>query len=151
MLTSGLLRDYPLAMTASNENTADSAELVARAAALRPLLQEHADETDRLRKLAAGNVEALKQAGLCRLMVPKRFGGYHTNIHTYIAVMAELGRGCGSTAWGASLLNVCAWLAALFPERAQHDLWGDDPNTWVAGSLAPNGTATAADGGWRVT
>jgi 3-hydroxy-9,10-secoandrosta-1,3,5(10)-triene-9,17-dione monooxygenase len=84
-------------------------------------------------------------------MVPKRFGGYQTNIHTYIAVMAELGRGCGSTAWVASLLNVCAWLAALFPERAQRDLWGDDPDTWVAGSLAPNGTAVPVAGGWRVT
>jgi 3-hydroxy-9,10-secoandrosta-1,3,5(10)-triene-9,17-dione monooxygenase len=137
--------------TTNTDKTADSAELVARAAALRPLLQEHADETDRLRRLADANVAALKQAGLCRLMVPKRFGGYQTNIHTYMAVMAELGRGCGSTAWVASLLNVCAWLAALFPERAQRDLWGDDPNTWVAGSLAPNGTAAPVAGGWRVT
>jgi len=138
-------------MTASTDKAADSAELVARAAALRPLLQAQADETDRLRRLADANVAALNEAGLCRLMVPQRFGGYQTNIHTYIAVMAELGRGCGSTAWVASLLNVCAWLAALFPERAQRDLWGENPNTWVAGSLAPNGTATPVAGGWRVT
>jgi alkylation response protein AidB-like acyl-CoA dehydrogenase len=84
-------------------------------------------------------------------MVPTRFGGYQTSIHTYIAVMAELGRGCGSTAWVASLLNVCAWLASLFPERAQRDLWGDGPDTWVAGSLAPNGSARPVDGGWRVS
>jgi len=138
-------------MTASTDKAADSAELVARAAALRPLLQAQADETDSLRRLADANVAALNEAGLCRLMVPQRFGGYQTNIHTYIAVMAELGRGCGSTAWVASLLNVCAWLAALFPERAQRDLWGENPNTWVAGSLAPNGTATPVAGGWRVT
>ena len=55
--------------------------------------------------------------GLCRLMVPARFGGYQTSIRTYIEVMAEVGRGCGSTAWVASLINVCAWLAALFPEQ----------------------------------
>jgi alkylation response protein AidB-like acyl-CoA dehydrogenase len=138
-------------MTTNTERTGDSVELVARAAALRPLLQLHADETDRLRRLADANVAALKESGACRLMVPKRFGGYQTNVHTYIAVMAELGRGCGSTAWVASLLNVCAWLAALFPERAQRDLWDDGPDTWVAGSLAPNGSATPVDGGWRVT
>ena len=57
-------------------------------------------------------------------MVPARFGGYQTSIRTYIEVMAEIGRGCGSTAWVASLINVCAWLAALFPERAQADVWG---------------------------
>src|SRR5262249_59805847 len=120
LVTSSLSRDYSLDMTATTIKTADS-ELVARAAALRPVLQEHADETDRLRRLADANVAALKQAGACRLMVPRRFGGYQTNIHTYIAVMAELGRGCGSTAWVASLLNVCAWLAGLFSEHAQPD------------------------------
>jgi 3-hydroxy-9,10-secoandrosta-1,3,5(10)-triene-9,17-dione monooxygenase len=65
--------------------------------------------------------------------------------------MSELGRGCGSTAWVASLVNVCAWLAALFPEQAQRDVWGADPEAWVAGSLAPLGEATPVDGGWRVT
>jgi alkylation response protein AidB-like acyl-CoA dehydrogenase len=84
-------------------------------------------------------------------MVPERFGGYQTSVRTYIDVMAELGRGCGSTAWVASLINVCAWLAALFPEQAQADVWGSDPDAWIAGSLAPNGAAVAVDGGWRVT
>ena len=129
----------------------DTTELLSRAAALRPLLEQNADATDSLRRLPDTSVAALREAGLCRLMVPKRFGGFETSIHTYIEVMAELGRGCGSTAWVASLLNVCAWLAALFPERAQRDLWGDDRDTWVAGSLAPNGTAVPVAGGWRVT
>jgi alkylation response protein AidB-like acyl-CoA dehydrogenase len=83
-------------------------------------------------------------------MVPKRFGGYQTSIRTYIDVMTELGRGCGSTAWVASLINVCAWLAALFPERAQRDVWGSNPDAWAAGSLAPQGIATPVEGGWRV-
>jgi alkylation response protein AidB-like acyl-CoA dehydrogenase len=83
-------------------------------------------------------------------MVPRRFGGYQTSIRTYIDVMSELGRGCGSTAWVASLINVCAWLAALFPERAQSDVWESNPDAWAAGSLAPNGEATPVDGGWRV-
>ena len=96
--------------TTNTDKTADSAELVARAAALRPLLQEHADETDRLRRLADANVAALQQTGLCRLMVPKRFGGYQTNIHTYMAVMAELAaaaaqrpglRACSTSARGS--------------------------------------------------
>ena len=68
-------------------------------------------------------MQALKDAGLCRLMVPARFGGYQTSVRTYIDVMAEVGRGCGSTSWVASLINVCAWLASLFPERAQADIW----------------------------
>ena len=91
---------------------------------MRPILERNAEKTDSLRRLADENVQALKDAGLCRLMVPARFGGHQTSVRTYIDVMAELGRGCGSTSWVASLINVCAWLASLFPERAQADIWG---------------------------
>lgn len=127
------------------------ADLIDKATALKPLLEANSAETDRLRRLPDANVQALKEAGLCRLMVPKRFGGHQTSIHTYIEVMEALGRGCGSTSWVASLINVCAWLAGLFPERAQQDIWGTNRDAWIAGSLAPHGNAVAVDGGWRVT
>src|SRR5688500_7150425 len=130
---------------------ADRAALLERAAANRPVLERNAEQTDALRRLPDENVRLLTEGGLCRLMVPQRFGGYQTSIRTYIEVMAELGRGCGSTAWVASLVNVCAWLTGLFPERAQQDVWGPNPDAWVAGSLAPNGQAVPVDGGWRVT
>ena len=127
------------------------AELLARASRLRPLLERNAEATDAGRRLTDEVVAAIREEGLCRLMVPERFGGYETSIRTYLEVTAELGRGCGSTAWVASLINVCAWLAALFPERAQHDIWGSNRDAWVAGSLAPHGDAKAVEGGWRVT
>src|SRR5262245_1780280 len=111
-------------------------EFIERAARIRPLLEQNADEADRLRHLPEANLQALRETGLCRLMAPRRFGGYETDIRTYIEVMAELGRGCGSTAWTASLLNICAWLAGLFPDRAQREVWGSNAEAWVAGSLA---------------
>ena len=130
---------------------ADRDTLIARAREIRPLLEKHASQTDSLRRLPDDVVRALRDNGLCRLMVPKRHGGYQTSIRTYIEVMAEVGRGCGSTAWVASLINVCEWLAALFPDRAQQDVWGADRDAWIAGSLAPNGIAVPVDGGWRVS
>jgi alkylation response protein AidB-like acyl-CoA dehydrogenase len=136
---------------ATSSNTPDAAALLERAARIRPILERNADATDALRRLADENVQALRDAGLCRLMVPARLGGYQTSIRTYLEVMAEVGRGCGSTSWVASLINVCAWLAALFPEQAQADIWGPDPDAWIAGSLAPNGSAVPVEGGWRVT
>jgi 3-hydroxy-9,10-secoandrosta-1,3,5(10)-triene-9,17-dione monooxygenase len=135
---------------AAKTGVPDRSELLARAKSICPILEANAEETDRLRHLPAANVQALRETGLCRLMVPRRIGGYETDIRTYIAVMAELGQSCGSTAWTASLLNVCAWLAGLFPERAQSDVWGESGEAWVAGSLAPRGEARAVEGGWIV-
>ncbi len=126
-------------------------ELVDRAAALRPVLERNADETDRLRRVAEENVEAIRDAGLCRLLEPRRFGGYETDFRTLLAVMAELGKGCGSTSWAMSLINVCAWLVGLYPDRAQSEVWRSDPDAWIAGSLAPSGEARKVDGGVVVT
>jgi alkylation response protein AidB-like acyl-CoA dehydrogenase len=135
----------------TSQDITDRAMLIERAGAIRPVLEKNAEQTDALRRLPDENVRALRESGLCRLMVPRRFGGLETSIRTYIEVTAEIGRGCGSSAWVSSLINVCAWLAGLFPERAQQDVWGPDRDAWVAGSLAPHGTAVPVDGGWRVT
>src|SRR5687768_18526683 len=93
-------------------DAADRDALIARARAIRPVLERNAAQTDSLRRLPDDVVGALRDNGLCRLMVPKRFGGSQTSIRTYIEVMAEIGQGCGSTAWVASLINGCEWLAA---------------------------------------
>ena len=81
-------------MTAATTSSgvSDPATLLARAAAIRPVLERNADVTDSLRRLADENVAALIESGLCRLMVPARFGGHQTSIRTYVDVMAEVGR-----------------------------------------------------------
>jgi 3-hydroxy-9,10-secoandrosta-1,3,5(10)-triene-9,17-dione monooxygenase len=126
-------------------------ELVARAAALRAQLWEDADETDRSRRLTPRNIAALVDAGLLRLTVPRRLGGYETDVRTLIDVTTELGRGCGSTAWVAGILNAGAWIVGLFPERAQRDVWEHDPRNCVAGVLAPSARIRRVPGGIVVT
>ncbi len=117
-------------------------DLVARAAKLVPLLAENAAQSEADRKVVEENITAIEEAGLFSIMRPKRFGGLETDFRTKLEVSRELARGCGSTAWVTSLMNVCAWFTALWPEQAQLDVWGDDPNNRVAGVLAPTATAT---------
>ena len=82
--------------------SADRAALLRQAEAIRPILERNAEQTDALRRLPDENVRALVESGLCRLMVPRRFDGHQTSIRTYVEVTAEIGRGCGSTAWVSS-------------------------------------------------
>lgn len=133
-----------------SETITTTDELVERAAALRPLLESNAEETERNRRVAQANVDAIREAGLARLFTPRRVGGYEQSVRSMLTVIRELGKGCGSTAWAMSLINVCAWLTALYPEQAQQDVWGDGPDGWAAGSLAPHGTARRVEGGYRV-
>jgi len=123
----------------------------AQASALVPLLRKNAAQCESDRRLPAENVEALADAGLFNLTVPRRFGGQEANFRTFLEVGAELGRGCGSTAWVYTLINVGNWMAGLYGDRAQREVWGADPNARVCGVLAPNATSRAVDGGQIVT
>jgi alkylation response protein AidB-like acyl-CoA dehydrogenase len=84
-------------------------------------------------------------------MQPRRFGGLEADFRTKLEVARELARGCGSTAWTTSLINVCAWFAGMWNEQAQNDVWKDNPGNRIAGVLAPTGIAEPVDGGYRVT
>ena len=61
-----------MTVATTSSSGSDPAALLAKAAAIRPILEANADATDSLRHLADGNVKALIDSGLCRLMVPAR-------------------------------------------------------------------------------
>src|SRR3546814_15032619 len=106
-------------------------EFVARAAALVPLLQKNSKQTEDDRRVVEENIEAIREAGLYRLMVPRRFGGRQADFTTFLQVSSELARGDGSTAWVSTLMNVCSWLAGLYPEQAQRDIFENDPDARI--------------------
>jgi 3-hydroxy-9,10-secoandrosta-1,3,5(10)-triene-9,17-dione monooxygenase len=126
-------------------------ELLDRAAALRPLLERNAAQTEADRRLVDESLEAVREAGLLRIVNPKRFGGYETDIRTMLDVSATLATGCGSTGWVINLINVCSWLVGLYPRQTQEEVWGSDPDTRVAGALAPTATTRRVDGGLVVS
>ncbi|GAA2716628.1 MULTISPECIES: acyl-CoA dehydrogenase family protein [Streptomyces] len=131
--------------------SASSRTLPERAAALVDLLRRNAARTEEDRRVTEENIEALADAGLFLLTVPRRFGGRQASIRTLLEVSAELGRGCGSTAWFTALVNVCGWVVGLFPERAQREVYGEGPGARVCSVLTPGGTSRAAGGGQVVT
>ncbi|MGW5639914.1 acyl-CoA dehydrogenase family protein [Streptomyces sp. NPDC003832] len=134
------------------QTTAGSAaELKESAAALVPLLRENAARTEADRRVAEENIAALTEAGLFRLAVPRRLGGHETDMRTFLEVTSELARGCGSTAWVTTLVNVCNWMVGLYPERAQQEVWGENPDARVCGVLAPSATSRAVEGGLVVS
>ena len=125
--------------------------LVARAQALLPLLERNAAATEANRRVADENIAAIRAAGLFRIMVPRRFGGLETDIRTKLEVSRELAKGCGSTAWVTTLLNVCSWFAGLGSAALQEDIWGANPNARLAGVFSPQARTRAVDGGIMVS
>lgn len=113
-------------------------ELIARAKAVGSILAKNVAKTELDRRTAQENIDAIAQAGLFKLMVPKRYGGYESDIRTHLDVTATLAESCGGTAWVTALTNVCSWFVGLFPKQAQDEVFGANPDARVAGVLTPS-------------
>jgi alkylation response protein AidB-like acyl-CoA dehydrogenase len=122
-----------------------------RARALAPLLAKNAAETNRLRHVHPENVAALKRAGFWEIARPARIGGSQLPLRALHRVTSELARACPSTAWVLSVTSAHVWLMGLFSDAAQDDVIADDPDTVLSGTLAAQGVARPAPGGWRVS
>ena len=128
--------------------TAD--ELCARARALVPAIRGRAETVEAARRMSDDTIADLRDAGLFRLLQPRRHGGFESDLETFARVVLELGRGCGSTAWVYSVVAMHAWHLGMFPDAAQDDVWGRDAGPIVSSAYAPSGTATIATGGYRL-
>lgn len=127
----------------------DRTELVRRAADLVPLLRKHALWTEDNRRLHDEVVEAFADAGFFKFRTPRRYGGYEADARTIVEVATELGRGDGAAAWTASVYWIPTWMAGLFPDEVQDEVFAT-PDVRVCGTLSPSGTAVPVDGGVRV-
>lgn len=125
-------------------------ELVSAARDLIPLLSANAARAATDRRLPDENVTAMREAGLLRLGKPIRFGGSAVNTRTQIEVFAELARGCGSSAWVATLFAGGAFGVGLMAEAGQRDVWGENQDANVCGIIEPAGTVEKVEGGYLI-
>ena len=131
--------------------TREGNHLVATAASFKELLALNAAETDQARRVPEHVIDALADAGLFKLTVPRRYGGHQADVRTIIDVAATLAEGCGSTAWVVTLINTVAIAVGMLPEQAQNEVFGADPEARVAGVFSPRGESRRVDGGFRVS
>src|SRR3954447_17330664 len=118
---------------------------------LLPALADRVERCETDRQVPEETVAELKEAGVFRMLQPKRWGGLETDPVDFYEVVRTLAAACGSTGWVTSVLGVHPWQLALFPDQAQRDVWGEDPDTLVSSSYAPTGRLTPVDGGYECT
>lgn len=125
------------------------ADIVERARAIAPFIREHALRTEQERSVPGEVVSALTDAGIYRMNVPRRYGGYQTRLRTQVDTLTEVAAACGSTAFTALIQAGCAFIAALFPDEAQDEIF-TSPDVRVGGTLIPDATALATTDGYVV-
>ena len=127
------------------------AEVIEQVTAIQPLLRTNAAEGEQLRQVPAESIDALRAAGAFRVGTPKRYGGLEGTAQDMLDVSAAAAYGDGGAGWVVTLANVCGWLAGLMSRQLQDEIWGEDPDGFVTGVLAPTAQAVRVEGGYRVT
>jgi alkylation response protein AidB-like acyl-CoA dehydrogenase len=128
-----------------------SATLLNAVDTLEPLIRQHADEAERHRRLALPVVRALTDAGIFRMCVPLALGGLEVPPLTFYRVIEAVARLDGSTGWCTFIGGGGGLVGAYLADQTAEEMFGRDPRVIIAGSVAPTGTATVVDGGYRVS
>ncbi len=118
---------------------------------LTPLIRSCADEIEAARELPRALFEALADAGLFRLALPRALGGAELDLPTYIDVIEEIGQADASTGWIVNQAAIFATYAARMPRDVARALWIDTPRSIVANTPVASAQAVAVPGGYRVS
>ena len=121
-----------------------------RTRGLRPVIEAHRGEGDRLHHLPDAIARAFAEANVYRLLLPHEFGGEDLDLLTYYDLVEEVASYDGSVGWNFSIgSSTPIILGDLSPARL-HAIFAS-PDSCIAASASPPGRAVQVEGGYRVT
>ncbi len=116
-----------------------------------PQIRAAADEIDARRELPRPLFEAMADAGLFHMAVPRVIGGGELDLPTYVQVIEEVGKADASTGWCLNQGAIFGTYAARMPRAVARTIWIDVPRAVVANTPAATAKAIVVPGGYRVT
>ena len=142
-------------MASPSADISTYAAMIDRARALVPRLRDRASRTEELRRLPPETERDLHDAGLFRIVQPKRVGGAELDYVALVDCADALAQGDASVAWNFANLASHHWMLGMFDRRAQDLVWNKDPDALIASSfifpVRPCPARSTADTGCAAT
>ena len=127
-------------------------DYIARVKALAPRIAAAVPQIEADRQLPTELVEALHDAGLFRMLLPRSLGGEEMPLPRYVQVIEEIAKIDASTAWCVAQTSGCSTTTASLPPETSREIYGSNPRALLAwGPPNASGKAVAVDGGYRIT
>lgn len=123
--------------------------MVDAALSVQDLVREHAPECERARHLSPVVVDALVDAGLMRLCVPREYGGPEATPMQLVEAIEAVAEADGATGWCVMIASTTSSMACFLDPDVARAIYGD-PGIVTGGAFAPSGQAATVDGGFRV-
>jgi alkylation response protein AidB-like acyl-CoA dehydrogenase len=126
------------------------AACIARAIGLIPLMQSAADRIDASNELPPDVLDAMFDAGMFKLLLPRAIGGFELRPIDFIQCVEAIAQGDASVAWCMNQGSGCSMAAAYMAPEVAREIWGGKRDV-VAWGQGPASKAVRAEGGWRVS
>lgn len=124
-------------------------DVVDSALSVQDLVREQALTCERERHLTAEVVDALVDAGLMRLCVPRDYGGPEVDPMSFVGAIEAVAEADGATGWCVMISATTSSMACFLEPDVARTIYGD-PGIVTAGAFAPSGKGVRVDGGWTV-
>jgi alkylation response protein AidB-like acyl-CoA dehydrogenase len=130
--------------------TAQADGLLAAVDEIGPVLREHSGDAEARGRLTPAAMDALRGAGMFRMLLPRSLGGLEVDPVTFARTVEAVSRHDPAAGWALQAGNVGDWFGARLPDDGAEEVFGDDPDVLVAAAFHPPMPATPVDGGLRV-
>jgi 3-hydroxy-9,10-secoandrosta-1,3,5(10)-triene-9,17-dione monooxygenase len=132
------------------ESALTTDQLMTNAQGLVAGLAKRAAQTEELRQLPKETMAELYEAGLLRIITPKRYGGLEMDWPALPEAARIIARGCASTAWIVAVVGGHSGIVGRFPQELQDEVFAAGPNQLFAtASAQTTGKVFKATGGVR--
>lgn len=132
-------------VTSTTQTLLDAVEGIA------PVIREHAAEAEAGRRLSRPVMDALRDAGLFRMLRPRSLDGLEVDPGTFMQVTEAVARHDPAAGWTLQAANTGDWFGARFPDEGVAEIYGGDPDGLMAAALHPPLSGAAVDGGYRLS
>ena len=122
-------------------------EVIQRVDEFGPELADLAVENEKLGTLSDRTAELLRSAGVIRLLQPKEYGGYTAHPRDFAEAVMAVARHDPAAGWVCGVVGVHPWELAQLDPRVAQEIWGENPDIWIASPYMPNGIADPVEGG----
>jgi len=125
-------------------------DLVQVAADLGPGISQYTEEEENSGRLSAPVVNALREAGFYKLYLPKSLGGLEADPLTTAKVVEEVASHNTAAGWSLMVANTIVVMGGHLPEKGIDEIYGGNPDAFIAGSIHPPMRAMRAEGGYLI-
>jgi len=117
---------------------------------IEPILSQHVEDEEKIGRLSAPVVEALRAGGFFKLFLPRSLGGLEVDPLTMAKIVEGVARYNTAAGWSLMVANTTLPMLSRIPQKGIEEIFDNNHDVFIAGSVHPPMMATRTEGGYLI-